>query len=214
MHLQFVNVKFVPISSPYPFSDSSFSMNYSHIGNFPNSPYASTTAKIIDLDDSDDSENQSMVGFPTLSEIKRNPNLASELYDHITSLDEQLISLQHKTTQEITFYKNHIASLESKSAFTSQYIADIETHVSDKMANLEANLISAQNNLQAAYEEISRWKSMYFSLKESIVTIPVFTHSAGPSSSTSNPFPSRGNRRRGSPVYPPRDGFSSRFSLN
>ncbi|PON71909.1 hypothetical protein TorRG33x02_253300 [Trema orientale] len=80
-----------------------------NLGNFSNSLFTSNTANVIDIDDSKD---QIMAGFPTLYEISSNPTLASELYDHITCLDEQLINLQNKTKEEVTFYRSHIASLE------------------------------------------------------------------------------------------------------
>ncbi|PON56656.1 hypothetical protein TorRG33x02_295870, partial [Trema orientale] len=97
------------------------------------------------------SEDQSMAGFPTLFEIRRNPNTASKLFDHIASLDEQLVTLQNKAKAEIALYQSHIAALQTYIENTSKYIADIEGFIGNKMAKLEANLISTQNNLQAAY---------------------------------------------------------------
>ncbi|PON68414.1 hypothetical protein PanWU01x14_095660 [Parasponia andersonii] len=78
------------------------------------------------------------------------------MYDHIPSLDEQLINFQNKTKEEVTFYRSHIASLGSQYEFTSKYISDLEAYIGDKTTNLEPNLVCAQNNLRAAYQlEIS-----------------------------------------------------------
>ncbi|PON34639.1 hypothetical protein TorRG33x02_352910, partial [Trema orientale] len=91
----FINVRFLPFSTLDPFSDSfpHNPMNHSNQGNFSNSPFTFNTTNIIDVDDSDNYEDQVMAGFPSLAEIKRIPAVTSELYDHITSLDEQLVTL-------------------------------------------------------------------------------------------------------------------------
>ncbi|PON46517.1 hypothetical protein TorRG33x02_325650 [Trema orientale] len=177
MLLHFVNVRFLPVSLPSSPSDSpySFQMSQSVNGDFPTSLISSDDTHVIDLDTTNNSGDQSMAGFPSMSEIKRNPNTASELFDHITFLDEQLITLQNKTKEEVAFYKSHIAALQSYSENTSKYIADIESFFGNKIAKLEANLLSTQTNLQAAYQEIARWKSLYFDLKDNMVTIPVLT---------------------------------------
>ncbi|PON48687.1 LOW QUALITY PROTEIN: hypothetical protein PanWU01x14_235640 [Parasponia andersonii] len=116
MPLHFINVRFIPDSLPSP-SDSPYSFLMSHSVNrdFPNSLISSNDTHIIDLDTTNDSRDQSMAGFPSMSEIRRNANATSELFDHLTSLDKQLITLQNKTKEEVAFYKSHIAALQSYS---------------------------------------------------------------------------------------------------
>ncbi|PON90212.1 hypothetical protein TorRG33x02_140620, partial [Trema orientale] len=158
MPLHFINVRFIPLSFPSSPSDSPYSFPMSHSVNrdFPTSLISSNDTHIIDLDTTNDSGDQFMAGFPSMSEIRRNPNTASELFNHITSLDEQLITLQNKTREEVAFYKSHIAALQSYYENTSKYIDDIESFVGNKIVKLEANLLSTQTNLQAAYQEIAR----------------------------------------------------------
>ena len=90
------------------------------------------------------------------------------LLNQINTLDIPLTAIKARNQHEVAYYQRRIEELETNSIHVFKYISEIQTYVEKKISNLEVNLYYAQVDLQRAQQEITKWRDLYFQLRDSI----------------------------------------------
>ena len=92
----------------------------------------------------------------------------SILLNQINNLDNQLTTIKVRNQHEVAYYQSRIEELEANSSHAFKYTSEIQAYVEKKISSLEFNLYYAQANLQRVQKEITKWRDLFFQLKDNV----------------------------------------------